>query len=684
MRHTQHRLLPQVCTLIVWLLLLLTGSRAAGAETLVPIRLMVSGTEVRGSVAPVSDGDETFVPLEILTSLGYRGTVRRGEVQIEALQPGDVRGTLHLHRKGGASRLALSELARLVDAKIYRPSRLEKDGSPAPVKPGDWIYLLARVRSVRLEEGSVRIDTSFPVPVRVGTARTAGGLHDYVECTGATLPDQFQPDAVPPGERRVRSITVQQPRPDLIRVRLDLVDIPSDTCGDRSGGPTAVPAEPLLLEDVLRQVQATFPKLSAADAQRRTAAAKALEKAGAFDPLFSSGSGFFRYPDSDTPGKLKTFTATDAEVELLTPYGIKVVTGGRLIRGDVKSPLSLTGDSGEYFVGVKVPLLGGAGINEKAAALRQSRLGIPLANTEFDQSRLETLFKAALSYWDWVAAGQRLRVARDLLKLAEVRAGAVKARAEAGDLPLIDVTEASQEVQRRIEGREKAERDLQKETYKLSLFLWEADGRPAPLPTLANLPPATAPAGALSEEQVQAGRAEALQRRPELRALEVNRLITKVSLELARNQRLPALEVTVAPGLDTGAFGAGATLKAGVSLALPLRQRTAEGRAQEAQLKLEKLELDQQLERQRILTEVDDAASAVRQTYQRYLAASQELELARKLEEGERQRFDLGDSTLFLVNQRERATAEAAVKVITLGAEYEQAQSLFRTITGQL
>lgn len=679
-RHLTQRLIR---CLILGLPLLADG-RGAGADTLVPVRLLVSGTEVR-SAAPLSDGKEIYVSPDVLAAFGYRGTIARDEIQVEPLQPaGAARRTLRLFRMAKELRLALSHLAELVDGVVHRPARLERDGTPAPAKPGDWVHLLARVRSVRVEGGAVRIDTSFPVPLRTESVETADRLQDLVECVGATLSEQFRPAVLPPDERRVRAIAVEQPRPDLVRVRLELFDPVKDACDpDAAEGAMARP-EPLRLDDLLRQVQATFPKLAAADAQRRAAAAKALEKAGAFDPVLSGGTDFFRFPDSDKPGKLKSFSATDAAVELLTPYGIKVVTGGRLIRGDVKSPLSLTGDSGEYFVGVKVPLLGGAGLNEKSAALRQSRLGLPLADSEFDQFRLETLLKAAASYWDWVAAGQRLQVARDLLKLAEVRAAAVKARAEAGDLPLIDVTEADQEVQRRIEGREKAERDLQKETFKLSLFLWQPDGSPAPLPGLAAIPSIPPPPGALQENQVQAGRTEALQRRPELKALDASRRITEVSLALARNQRLPALEVTVAPGYDTGEFGAGATLKAGVSLGLPLRQRAADGRAEDARLKLEKLELDRQLERQRILTEVEDAVSAVRQTYQRYLAASRELELARRLEQGERQRFDLGDSTLFLVNQRERATAEAAVKVIAIRAEYEQSLVLFRAVTAQL
>ncbi len=650
------------------------------AEEAVPVRLSVAGQEFRGEHPVLSRGNEYLAPLQLLSTLGLKVEERKERLHVRGENPGGPAGELRLLRHDRVARFSLSELARLVDGEVHRPEAT-RAGQVVPIKPGDWVYLLARIRSIALRNGVVDIQTSFPVQLRAGHSDGKSSSQDYIECLGAQLPEGLVPEPVPSDETRIRSIVAKQVRPDLVLINLALAAPPGQ---DAKAAPVVPAGPPLLIEDVLRRVQTSYPKLGAADALRRVAAAKALEKAGAFDPFLSAGTDYIRYQDSDNPGKLKSFTSSDAGLELLTPYGIKVVTGARLNRGSVKAPLSLTGATGEYFAGVKIPILGGAGINEKAAALRQSRLGIPLADSEFDQFRLEVLLKAAQSYWDWVAAGQRLQVARDLLKLAQVRAAAVADRARAGDLPLIDITEADQEVQRRIEGLEKAERDLQKETFKLSLFLWEPDGRPAPLPTAAQLPVSPTPAGAPTDEQLLAARTEALERRPELQALEASRRIVEVSLDLARNQRLPALELTVAPGIDTGFDGAGPTLKAGISLGLPLRQRTAEGRIREARLKLEKIELDRQLERQRIVTEVEDAASAIRQAYQRYLAAAKELELARRLEEGERLRFELGDSTLFLVNQRERASAEAAVKVITLRAEYEQANAQFQAARAAL
>jgi outer membrane protein TolC len=174
----------------------------------------------------------------------------------------------------------------------------------------------------------------------------------------------------------------------------------------------------------------------------------------------------------------------------------------------------------------------------------------------------------------------------------------------------------------------------------------------------------------------------ALERRPELKLITINQDISQVDLALGRNQRRPAIDLGFSPGRDTGFGGIGNTLKAELTISLPLRQRTAEGKIQAAQAKLQKLDWELLNQRQTINVEVNDAFNAINTTYERFLAAEQEVQLARQLEDGERMRFNLGDSTLFLVNQRERATAEAETKLIEIRAEYEQAVAAFRAASG--
>lgn len=478
---------------------------------------------------------------------------------------------------------------------------------------------------------------------------------------------------------------------DAMRMRFGYPPLPyadrESEAGDQAGATGVGAPRILTLDELIKAIDLYHPKLRGADISRRIASAKRLEKQGAFDPVIFAGYDYLRFNTDLDPGTLRGKPAssnlTDAGFEILTRTGLKIGAGARYNLGKIKAPLSPTGDGGEYFLSIKMPLLRGFRINEKAAAEQQAFLGEPLAETEFQQTRLELLLKGAEAYWDWVGARQKLDVAVNLLDLAKFRAGAVRDRVNAGDLPEIDGVEAELEVQRREGARVKAERDLQKTAFKLSLFLWAPSGMPSAIPEPANAPVSIAAPIAYSDDLSAFGQRTALDRRPELKAIAINNDITQIDLDLARNQKLPALDLVLSPGRDTGIGSIGNTVKAGASFSLPLRQRTAEGLIAQASLKIQKLAFDLANERQRITTEVLDAISAINTATSRYLATLAEVNLARQLEEGERTRFELGDSTLFLVNQRERATAEARIKLIEIQAEYEQAVAAFRAATVQ-
>jgi outer membrane protein TolC len=125
-------------------------------------------------------------------------------------------------------------------------------------------------------------------------------------------------------------------------------------------------------------------------------------------------------------------------------------------------------------------------------------------------------------------------------------------------------------------------------------------------------------------------------------------------------------------------------MKAGISFSVPLNRWEATGRRDVARAKIAKLDQDRELLRRQVVLEVEDAASAVNTTEERYRAAVEEVQLAVRLEEGERIRFRVGDSTLFLVNQRERATAEARARLIDVMAEYHQGLAAFRAASADL
>ncbi len=441
----------------------------------------------------------------------------------------------------------------------------------------------------------------------------------------------------------------------------------------------------LTLADVLAQAEANHPKLRGSDAERRAATAKRVSKQGAFDVVPYAGSDYLRYNSTSTRGKPLNTTMSDVGVELPFRNGIKVVAGTRLNLGSPKSPDSSTGNTGEWNVSIKAPLRRGFGINEKSAAEQQAFIGEPIAAQNFAFTRLDVLRQASFAYWDWVAAGQKGTVARDLLTLGETRAAQIRRLSKAGFLPEIDSVEAAGEVLRRRGALIKAERDQQKAGFKLSLYLWGGgDGSDNALPAPGLAPPAFPPIAQLAPDAVQSGRERAIVQNPQIQIARLQQDSLRIDERLAENDRQPTLDLVLNPGLDTGARSIGETMKAGLLFSVPLGRREATGRRDEARLKREKFRQEERLLIGQIQTEVDDAANAVELARLRYTVAEEEVTLAERLESAERRKFELGDGTLFLVNQRERATAEARARLIDVQTEYQQSFAAFRAATLQL
>jgi outer membrane protein len=434
-------------------------------------------------------------------------------------------------------------------------------------------------------------------------------------------------------------------------------------------------------ESFIQTVDKNYPKLLSADAERQIAGAKRLEKAGAFDPVLSSVNEYLRIQDIVNPGKAKEAVHNESRVDLLTRSGIKVFTQFRLNPNDTKTPFIPSGRAGEYSAGFSVPLMRGLKINEKSAAEQQAKLGEPLAAQVFGGTRLEVLLKAAATYFDWVGAKARVDIASDLLKIAEARVGQVKLRVQSGDSPALDVAESEQEIQRRQATLVKTQREFQKASLLLSVFFWDENGNPKALPTISEVPSLAPEPSQMLEALWFEGRKLAVERRPELKKIELERQQTKIALRLAQNMMLPAMDAYFAQGADTGLQGIGSVMRGGMTISAPLRQRTARGQVQAAQLKLRKLTLDEKAEKLRIQAEVDDTVSAINTSAERFEATALEVKKAKEVEVGERLRFSAGDSTLFLVNQRERTTAEAQMRLVETHVEYLQALAAFKAVT---
>jgi outer membrane protein len=440
----------------------------------------------------------------------------------------------------------------------------------------------------------------------------------------------------------------------------------------------------LTLEAYLSAVDSNFPGLESAIDQQRMSNATLLEKQGVFDPLLSNESGYTRMQNTSHVGEAKYVLFNYPKIELPFSSGIRAFGQFRYNPNSAESPYIETGEGGEYSAGLFVPLMRGLIYNEQSVAEKEAKFGIQLAAQTFLLTRLDTLLRAGTIYWSWVGGKRKADVSKEIQGLAVLVVNISTQQEKSGDLARIYVTEAEEDVHRRDADFSQAQRDFQRYSFRLSSLLFDIGGTPLPLPAEVNVP-ATMPR---PQEFVQSDTEHfvlmAATNRPELKAIDVQKKIANLQLKLAKNQLLPSLNGVLTEGYDTGKNGIGNTYRGQLTFSQPLLLRTARGKVAAAKLRLDKLDKDRQAESQRIRNEVYDAISAINLAYQRFVALEIQVDKAQQVYVGERERFRVGDSTVFLIAERERQLNEAKIRLIDAEVEYHVGILALRAITSQL
>ena len=443
-----------------------------------------------------------------------------------------------------------------------------------------------------------------------------------------------------------------------------------------------LPAIPLSVEEIHAWIDRAHPLLKGAGTEKMMARGKMLKALGAFEPVLINDTELERFVSKE---KLNTQTVgfNDTIIEARDPMGFRYSAGIRQSIGDAKIPdLSFGNGNQQVLLGGFFPLLKGLMVNPEKAELQRSELADPRADVKIAQTRQDLFLAAASQFWDWVAATKIVDVQRKALKVAEDRLKQVEGRSKAGAVAPLDVVEANQEVQRRREIAIAAQRLVEQEQFKLSMFLWE-NNQPT-VPTVERAPdfPSLASSPALSPELVQGHKLQAKAERPEIKEISIEAKLNDIDLELAKNNLLPSLDAEAAPARAPEKFVLGLGYRFGLELKMPLLQRKSRGEVLEAQSKADRFVLTQKFREQQVVMDVDNALSAIERAKERVDAATQSLRLAKTLEEGERFRFGLGATSVLFVNLRERNSVDSEGQVIRAKADYQKALALYQWAIG--
>jgi outer membrane protein len=431
-------------------------------------------------------------------------------------------------------------------------------------------------------------------------------------------------------------------------------------------------------------VNDNHPDIIQAKLDRQSALAQRIEAQGAFDPSLSADGFYNRFNSSSAIGDVQEAFTSNTSINWLSGYGAKFSLGSKLALGDIKTPLSPTGDAGEYFLKLQVPLLRNAIYNEQNVKEQQAKIKETIADFKLNQKKLEILSKSIQKYWFWIGAFQKLVAEQRLFKLNSEQAKQVEEQVKYGSLANIDHIEILREVQKRRGKVATETASYQQKAIELTSFLWKDNGEPYPIASSKNIPEIDLLTLNYQEPDILEAKLTALEKRPEFKSLNKFKEVVDWNRKFAKNQYLPELNAYGYQGVEVGGGSIGPTTQAGIELMLPFRNRRASGKLQQAKIDMSKLNVQEKQLAQFVFLEVENASQILKNSYDAYQAAKEELGFAEKLAIGEKDKFDLGSSTIFLVIRRQRSLVDAQINLIESFTNFHIAKVNFKFSQGLL
>ena len=416
--------------------------------------------------------------------------------------------------------------------------------------------------------------------------------------------------------------------------------------------------QPLTLEAVLLSVSRCYPQIKIARLEINKTHGEYMSALGKFDPSLRLNSA-----SQPVGGYINNYG--DTELNIPTFYnGVKLFGGYRNGQGNwpIYYQNYLTNSGGEYRAGLSLPLLRDRLIDKERAGLLTKAEKIRMKQQDAAVTKINVYQEAIKAYWQWVQAGWQVETFKQLKFLAEKRQAAIVNQANQGDLPKLAIAENSQQIVQREQLLNQGKMIYEQARINLSLYYRDKKGNLEP-PLSRELPSdilelSVHPADGLLQ----------LKQHPALRKLQNYSNIIKLKHTLAKNELLPNLDATAYTFKQNGVGGYPLLIPqaamVGVSFKFPLLQREAKGKVMSARNELQQITTEKKFVFDQLKNQLSNLYIGINRYHQQLDLLNKELNLAKQVQYGETQKFYEGDSTLFLVNQREQATVQVRLNSI--------------------
>lgn len=417
--------------------------------------------------------------------------------------------------------------------------------------------------------------------------------------------------------------------------------------------------------EFLGYVKKFHPLVKQADLKLNEAQANIMQARGAFDPKIEVDFSKKQFKDSEY------YSILNSSFKIPTWYGIELKAGFDNSEGIYVNPENTLPNSGLTSFGISVPVGQGLFINQRMADLRKAKITQNLNIAERNLQATEVIYEASISYVNWKRSFDEVKLYETYLENALTRYNGVSKLIEEGDKPAIDSVEAGIAVKTRRLNLEDAKLKLTKAKLELSNYLWLENN--IPLELNDNLFPEATLSKTIKEVlQINELGTIDLDNHPKIQALDAKIAMLKVDRKLKANALLPKLDLSYnylsEPSyIDNYRFE---DYKIGVNFLFPIFLRKERGSLKLTDLKIQDSEFGLQFERKNLENKIKAQQQEIVSLQKQQDYNNKLVKDFSTLLNAEDRLFEMGESSLFVINSRENSLISSQINDIIIENRY--------------
>lgn len=430
--------------------------------------------------------------------------------------------------------------------------------------------------------------------------------------------------------------------------------------------------------EYLAIVKKFHPLVKIANLEISQAQAYLLTARGAFDPKLEADFSKKEFQNKEY------YSIFNSGFKIPTWYGIEFKGGYDSNSGTFLNPENTTSTQGLAYAGVSIPVLQGLLINQRMADLQKAKININLSKAQQKLQAISVLYDAAIAYFNWKRNYDEFKLYETYLTNAEIRLQGIQTLIAQGDKPEIDAVEANIVVKNRKLNKEDSALKLSKARLELSNFLWTNNATPLELEE--NMFPENELEKNIQEyfktSELNAA-SFSINTHPKINAIENKISILNVDRKLKTNMLLPKIELAYNYLSYPNQFQnyQWQNYKFGANFSFPLFLRKERGYLKLAKYKIEEQNLTLNFEKKQLENKIKAQFVEITSLQKQNNLIEELVKDNSKLLLSEERLFEMGESSLFLINTRENNLVLSKLSNITILYRYFQSNAeLFKTL----